>query len=526
MRRDSYENRIEGKIIKTLITNHPQITSYYSRILSVRMGGENTNQNADKKSFGRDVGKLVTGTIVAQAVGICLMPIITRIFGPDIYGVASVFISIVSILTVVSCMRYELAILLPKEQKEAGGVFLACLGVLLCFTIVLIPVFLFFGDRIVNLFNAPELSSYVLLIPLLVFIDGLYLALRYWNTRNKRFGTQAATQALQSITGNGCKLGLGFAGQIHALSLILAQIMGQLLGTIILLIRALRTDFVVLKNSFSLLNIKTQMTRYRKFPLIDTWSNLMNVISWQLPVLMLSGFFSPAIAGLYTLGFQMIQMPMSFIGGSIRQVFLQRGAVAKHDGTLSHLTEEICSVLIMLAVMPFLLLGIVGGDLFGLVFGAEWYEAGVFAQILALWAMIWFVASIMSELIYVMEYQGFGFFYNVLNLSTRFLSLLIGGIVGNVYLGLFLFMASGVFVYGFMGYVVVRCSGGSFAVIWRNVRKAVLVSAAGAGVVLCLSLSGVFSGWFVCVAAVGVGVGYVGWLVLKEKRVREYLGCG
>ena len=164
----------------------------------------------------------------------------------------------------------------------------------------------------------------------------------------------------------------------------------------------------------------------------------------------------------------MIQMPMSFIGNSIRQVFLQRSAVAKHNGTHPEWVNEICSVLIMLSVMPFLLLGVVGGDLFGLVFGSEWHEAGVYAQILALWAMIWFVASIMSELIYVLEFQGFGFFYNVLNLSTRFLSLLIGGIAGSVYLGLFLFMVSGVFVYGFMGYVVVKHSGGLFAVCFAG----------------------------------------------------------
>ena len=481
------------------------------------------NQNTDKKSFGRDVGKLVTGTIIAQAVGICLTPVITRIFSPEIYGIASVFISIVSILTVVSCMRYELAILLSKERREAGGVFLACIGVLLCFTAVLIPVFLFFGDLIVSLFNAPELSPFVLLIPLLVFIDGVYLALLYWNTRNKRFGTQAATQALQSITGNGCKLGLGLLGYVQALSLIIAQIIGQSLGTIILLVRALRADFKVLKESFSLSNIFYQMKRYRKFPLIDTWSNLMNVVSWQLPVLMLSGFFSPVIAGLYSLGFTMIQMPMSFIGGSIRQVFLQRSAVAKHNGTLPELVNEICSVLIMLSVMPFLLLGVVGGDLFGLVFGSEWYEAGVFAQILALWAMIWFVASIMSELIYVMEYQGFGFIYNVLNLSTRFLSLLIGGLAGSVYLGLFLFMVSGVFVYGFMGYVVVKHSGGSFAVIGRSVLRSVLLAIAGVTVVLGLKMVGVPS-LIVCGVAVFVGVLYVGWLVKKERVVRGYVG--
>ena len=61
-------------------------------------------------------------------------------------------------------------------------------------------------------------------------------------------------------------------------------------------------------------------------------------------------------------------------------------------------------------------------------------------------------------------------------------------------------------------------------VIWRNVRKSVLVSAAGAGLVFCLSLSGVMPEWVVCVAAVGVGMAYVGWLVRKEKRVGRYFG--
>lgn len=240
---------------------------------------------------------------------------------------------------------------------------------------------------------------------------------------------------------------------------------------------------------------------------------------------MLSGFFSPVIAGLSSIGFQMIQMPMSIIGGSIRQVFLQRSAAAKHNGTLSELVNEICSVLIVLSVMPFFLLGVVGGNLFGLVFGSEWYEAGVYAQILALWAMIWFVASIMSELIYVLEFQGFGFLYNVLNLSTRLLSLLIGGLAGNVYLGLFLFMVSGVFVYSFMGYVVVKHSGGSFEVIGKTVLRSVLLAVAGAAVVLGLKVVGVPS-LIVCGVAVLVGVLYVGWLVKKERVVRGYAGLG
>lgn len=79
---------------------------------------------SDKKAFGKDVGKLVSGTVVAQVVGIILIPIITRVFSPEIYGLATIFISIVSILTVVSRLRYELAILLPKGEEKSMVCFL------------------------------------------------------------------------------------------------------------------------------------------------------------------------------------------------------------------------------------------------------------------------------------------------------------------------------------------------------------------------------------------------------------------
>jgi O-antigen/teichoic acid export membrane protein len=248
----------------------------------------------------------------------------------------------------------------------------------------------------------------------------------------------------------------------------------------------------------------------------------MNVVSWHLPVLMLSGFFSTGVAGLYSLGFQMIQLPMSFIGQSIRQVFLQRSAVAKHEGKLPEVVEDTCSVLIMISIMPFLLLTIVGGDLFALAFGSEWYEAGVFAQILGMWAMIWFVASIMSELIWVLELQEFGLWYNTLNLVTRFLSLLIGGFCGSVYIALFLFMVSGVIVYGYAGYTAVSRSKASFKHIWRRIRKQFYIALVMSGVVLLVQYF-VYSSWIVCVTAILFGLIYIIHLVKTSTLIRAYM---
>lgn len=428
------------------------------------------------KGIGRDIGKLVSGTLVAQIVGICLYPIITRLFSPESYGLYSVFISTVSVLTICSCLRYELAILLPDNDEDGGSLCLVALLIVLLFSVALAVVLLIFGDSLLDLLNMSELADYMFMIPILVLINGLFQALRYWNTRRKRFGTQAFTQALQSLSDNGSKTGFGMMGYTSSLSLLLSSIFGNLLGLLILSFQTLRKDFKILKSSLSIRKIKQQLIRYKKFPLIDLWSGLMNNLSWQLPTLMLSSFFNPAIAGLYSLGYMMILLPMNFVGNSIRQVFVQRAAIAKQSGNLSKLSEEICSTLVVLSVLPYLLLLVLGKDLFSFVFGLEWAMSGVFVQILSIWAVVWFVSSVITDLIYVLELQEYNIRYTAFNLISRFFVLFVGGVVCDVYLALFLFSAVGILTYGHMSYFVLKRAGSSFGNILKNIKWPLILS--------------------------------------------------
>ena len=486
------------------------------------MGDSVESQKNDKKSFGRDVGKLVTGTIVAQVVGICLTPVITRIFGPDILGSATVLVSIVSVLTVISCFLYERAIILPKDDKDAGALFLSAICTLFAFSALVTVIFLLFGDLILNLLNQEELISYILIVPLLTFIDGLYLCFRYWNTRRKRFGTQAVTQALQSISGSVTKLAFGVSGLVNPGSILIGQLVGQLIGTLVLGFQILRSDLQVIRSSISLSNVKLQMKRYRKFPLIYTWSELLNAASSSLPAFLLSSFFSSAIVGFYSLSAQILSLPLSFIGSSIGQVFFQRAAVAKHEGTLHSLVEDVVSMLMSISFVPFAVLMATGGTLFSVVFGAEWYEAGVFAQILALWMLIVFFTNPISTLVSVLEIQEFGLKMNILIFTLRLVTLTIGGISGNIYLGLVLFMLSGVFFNGFYNYYVVKKSGGKFKNIWVKVRKYLVL---GIIILMCLSCIQLLpipdvALFVLCCVIVIV---YEGVLFLKNPDIRSYI---
>ena len=476
----------------------------------------------EKKSFGRDVGKLVTGTIVAQAVGICLMPIITRIFGPDIIGSATVLTSIIGVLTVVSCFLYERAIILPKEDKDAGALFLLSICILFAFSVIVTLVFLLFGDLILDFLNQEGLKSYILIVPLLTFIDGLYLCFRYWNTRRKRFGTQAVTQALQSISGSVTKLGFGVGGLVNPGSILFGQLAGQLIGTLVLGSQIVRSDLQMLRSSISLSNMKRQMKRYKKFPLIYTWSELLNSVSGSLPAFLLSVFFSSRIVGFYSLGYQILSLPLSFIGSSIGQVFFQRAAVAKHEGTLHSLVEDVVSMLMSISFVPFAVLMATGGTLFSVVFGAEWYEAGVFAQILALWMLIVFFTNPISTLVSVLEIQEFGLKMNIIICILRFATLTIGGISGNIYLGLVLFMLSGVFFNGFYNYYVVRKSGGKFRNIWVKVRKHLGIGICILVCLICLQFLPIpdIVLFILCCLIVIV---YEGILFLKNPDIRSYV---
>ena len=70
-------------------------------------------------SSARNVLTLMSGTAIAQGLTLGFAPVLTRIYKPEDFGVLGLYISIVGILSVIICWRYELAIVLPRENKDA-----------------------------------------------------------------------------------------------------------------------------------------------------------------------------------------------------------------------------------------------------------------------------------------------------------------------------------------------------------------------------------------------------------------------
>lgn len=419
-----------------------------------------SEQQAEKtQSFGKDVLKLVSGTAIAQIIGVISAPILSRLYEPEAFGVTALFISITGIVLVIASGRYELTILLPKNEKIAANLFFLSNFFVVVTSLILFVAVLFFSEPIAHLLNAPEIAPYLILVPLALLAQGFFKVLNYWSTRIKEFGKLSISKGLSSLLNTLCQLGFGFTGFATGGYMILSNVIGFVGSSYYLGHSVFKKYYQLLKRSVSVKKSLYSLKRYKEFPIFGTWASLLNEVSWQLPAFMLAYFFNPTIVGFYALGNRVLRLPMNFIGGAIGQVFFQRASEANVQAKLKEVVLNVFEKLFKIGFLPLLILTLTGEDFFVVIFGQKWGEAGIYTQILSLWSFLWFISSPLSKLFSVLEIQDRSLWINFWVFITRFVSLLVGGLYKDIYVCLALFSLSGILVYGSMNIYLLLKAG-------------------------------------------------------------------
>ena len=124
----------------------------------------------------------------------------------------------------------------------------------------------------------------------------------------------------------------------------------------------------ITKKNFSLSVVNKKMLaivakKYYNFPLYQTWGTLLNVLSIQIMPLLLASFFSSDVTGWFAMSTRVLQLPASFLGQSIGQVYFQKASVAQREERLSDVTVRTLKALVTLGTFPILSLGFIAPDL-------------------------------------------------------------------------------------------------------------------------------------------------------------------
>jgi O-antigen/teichoic acid export membrane protein len=255
----------------------------------------------------------------------------------------------------------------------------------------------FYRDELARLVNAPDLASYLWLLPIGLCFMGLYQALNYWAVRKKAFELIAQTKMTQSVGLVLTQVSIGLMRSGPG-GLIIGFIVGHAAGSSSFATRAWRRDSAVLEQ-VTLAGISEVARRHWRFPVFSASAALLNVSSLQLPAILLAALYGPQVAGWFLLSQRLIGLPMFVVGTSIAQVFYGEAAqrVREAPGTLRELLYSTTRKTFLLA-LPIGGMALLGPWFFGFVFGEAWFEAGTYTQVLALTFVLQFTTSPVTNL--------------------------------------------------------------------------------------------------------------------------------
>lgn len=387
---------------------------------------KNLRERLASDAFLGPVFVLVSGTAMAQLATYLARPVLTRLFEPEAFGIFGFFLAMVAILGSPATGKYETAIPIPRDDREAAsavGLSLMISGVLTLLSLLVLP----FRYEIATLFDRPEVADTLILVPLILILIPWARTLELWLTRVRHFKPIAGSKITQSVGAAATQIVTGLRGAAYG-----GLVGGYIIGTFLGLTTMLVSSWTSLCAAFSDIrwkDVKAAAVRYRRFPMYSMPSTFLNQLSLNLPLILLLVFFAPEISGYYMIAFTTLAVPLQLVGSSISQVFFAHAAEAYRNKSLSTLTAGTFRKLSAVGIVPLAILLVAGPQLFSIVFGADWYEAGFYTALLAPWMFFTFLSNPLSSLFDVLERQSTEFLFNVLLLIAR-----LGGIMTGVYL--------------------------------------------------------------------------------------------
>jgi len=371
----------------------------------------------------RSASILITGTLIAQLISLLLQPFLRRFFSPQIFGIYSVYLSLIGIIIVISSLRYDDAIVLPKTDKESTNVLGLALIFSFCFDLLLFIVVLILGGKIITFLNLPSnFPVWILyIIPLSAFLYNSYQCINYWLVRKRKFYAvsvnKLARRGAEGISQ------VSFALIKNSNGLIYSDIVGQTVNVLTVIFQTFKNGLTF--RSISLIKLKYVFRKYKDFPKFNLIPAFMSTCSFMLPPIFINKFFSSESAGFFDLTKLLLSVPLALVATSFSSVLLQRVS-EKFNNRQSFLNElrPVILVVGLISLIEILAIVFFGENLFRFIFGDTWIFSGKISKIMV-WSFTFnFIVSTFTTIFVSMRkirtYSMYQLFYFIAILALLF----------------------------------------------------------------------------------------------------------
>lgn len=376
-----------------------------------------------ERSFFRKLFVLASGTLVGQLLVVASSPLLTRLFTPEAFGLFAVFSAVTAIVAVASCLRLEFAIPVAASDAAAAAVVVGAVIVATVNSLLVALLLLATGHWLVSLVAAEPIAPLLWLVPLAGWAWGIGSLLTHWSLRRRAYRVNGVNRMLTLGTQAGSQVGFGLAG-LGSAGLVLGYILGYVVRVAHHALQLSRSDRRLIATAWQPATVWRAVRLNWRYPAFVAPSSLLHTICEMVPAVLIATLYGPAVAGWYALSQRIMSIPVKLLGEAASEVFLGEGStLARVDLHRFFVRTTLLFFLLgMVGITPLLLFA---PQIFSVIFGAEWYNSGVFVQLLTPLFFARFVSHPISQIFNMINRQGLQFITAAMNFVAIIISFIL-----------------------------------------------------------------------------------------------------
>ncbi len=361
--------------------------------------------------FSRNVLTVMTGTVLGQVIPIIASPLLSRLYTGEQFGILALYMTISSLFVLIACGRYEVAIVLPAENKKALNLVGLSLLLTAATALVSFVLMLLLGGLFAIWFKESTLQFYLLFVPLSVISMGIYQTVYNWGLREKKFKSLSKSRIIQSVFTVGVSITFAYTHLIFH-GLIFGFIAGQLAGAFFICLAILPNQPIAWTDIQSS-EMKDAALHYKDFPKVNTAHVLLDSFQNYGITFLLSFYFGNVVLGWYSFSYRILRAPLALVGAAFAQVLYPEMSEMKNKGiAFRPVVIQSLKKVVMIGLPFFIVLAFFAPWIFKIAFGEQWEKAGELAQFMVPWLFFNLTCSPISSIPNILNKQKRSFLIN------------------------------------------------------------------------------------------------------------------
>ena len=366
----------------------------------------------------KNVFKISSGTVAGQLCSVVSLPFITRIYGADIIGVWAIITSVSGIVNTISDIGLTNSLMVCEEgEVENQYRAISALNVVVCALCTpLVALYCAFLS-----YDAPR-AAIVVICTLIYSITLQQVSINYMLlNRRREYDVLMKNPLINQLVASFSSVVLGIAGFISW-----GYYVGMIAGQAVTLIH-MRRRVAISYRQVSLTYFRSLLSRERDFIICQMPSNIAYQVRGQLPTLIIGSLFGTAVLGNFSIAQKLLNIPVTFIGQAVGNVFYQRIASMRGNvGTIAQFVQRNMRRTMTVAIVPMAFLIALGSPIIDFVFGGGYELGGAMVGVIGFQSLFSFLTASIKGVDIVLGKQRYSMLTGIGQAAVVPLSMAIG----------------------------------------------------------------------------------------------------